>query len=250
MLQALLGGKLSSSQENMEDVLTSCVFGSFRYMNPNDGLGVLLKEARGVDRDDRPFSRLSITSEPRYLFWPFWDAEGYQNCEPDVVVEFEDSNGNNWLVLIEVKFRSGKSAYADDESDIPTDQLAKEWDQLLAQSAKLGSEPMLVYVTSDVIYPSDDINNAIEEYRMKRKDAPGYKPMRCYWLSWRSLYRMFENSEETIGADLRALANKLGLKEFDGFSSADNSHLADWRYSIRYEWFERSAHPTTWRYKQ
>ena len=48
MLQAMLDGKLSSSQENMEDILTSCVFGSFKYLAPNLGLGAFLKEARGA----------------------------------------------------------------------------------------------------------------------------------------------------------------------------------------------------------
>ena len=38
MLQALLNGKLSREQENMEDILTSNVFGLLRYVQPQDGI--------------------------------------------------------------------------------------------------------------------------------------------------------------------------------------------------------------------
>ena len=38
MLQAILKGKLSREQENMEDVLTSNVFGLLRYVQPQEGI--------------------------------------------------------------------------------------------------------------------------------------------------------------------------------------------------------------------
>ena len=250
MLQALLRGKLSSNQENMEDVLTSCVFGCIRYLNPNDGLGLLLKEVRGSGRIGQPFADLRIVSDPMYEFWPSWRDDGLQNCEPDVVIRFVDSNSKSWVVLVEVKYHSGKSAYADDDIDVPTDQLAKEWDHLVVQSLEHSFEPMLIYVTSDVVYPTQDISNAAEEYRKKRRGSSKYRPMRCCWLSWRSLYRIFQDSESTAAADIRSLADRLGFKEFAGFSPIGNIQLAQWRYRVRYNWVGRRTHATAWRYEQ
>ncbi len=248
MLQAMLGGKLSSRQENMEDVLTSCVFGCFRYMDPNDGLVPLLRQARGHDPNERPFAGLTISKQPGYEFWPFWGADGYRNCEPDVVVTCDDESGNQWLVLIEVKYRSGKSAYADEESEVPTDQLAKEWDQLVAVAKESGRKPILVYITSDVTYPSDDIAGAASEYQHKRRQAANYEPMQCYWLSWRSLYRLFQDSSDVIGQDLAALASRLGLREFDGFSPIQSGIGIEWRYSVSFSWAFQ-VEQAEWRYQ-
>ena len=45
MIEALLRGKLSREQENMEDVLTSNVFGMLQYVAPELGLFPFLARA-------------------------------------------------------------------------------------------------------------------------------------------------------------------------------------------------------------
>ena len=45
MIHALLNGKLSADQENMEDILTSNVFGLLRYLPPEHGLLPFLAHA-------------------------------------------------------------------------------------------------------------------------------------------------------------------------------------------------------------
>ena len=53
MLQALLRGKLSRVQENMEDVLTSTVFGLLRYFPVQSGLWPFLSHAANVQGTSR-----------------------------------------------------------------------------------------------------------------------------------------------------------------------------------------------------
>jgi hypothetical protein len=46
MMPALLHGKLSKEQQNMEDVLTSTVFGLLEYVDSNEGVLPFLSRAR------------------------------------------------------------------------------------------------------------------------------------------------------------------------------------------------------------
>lgn len=171
MLDALLNGKLSSTQENMEDVLTSCVFGAF------------------------------------------------------------------W---------SGKSAHADSSTGHPTDQLAKEWDHLVTDVSDSCSRPLLVYVTSDAIYPQSDIECARKEYDQKRSGTDGYVPFQCYWVSWRLLYRILDKVDCAIGRDVRRLAQKFGFQEFDGFTIEQVA--MNWRFNLGYVWGLAEVQDTEWRY--
>ena len=45
MFQALIKGKLTRSEENMEDLLTSNVFGIFKYLPPSEALLPFIGEA-------------------------------------------------------------------------------------------------------------------------------------------------------------------------------------------------------------
>lgn len=249
MLQAILNGKLSSSQENMEDILTSCVFGSFNYLEPNLGLGTFLKVARGAETTDRPFATLDIKSV-EYEFWPYWDQQGYENCEPDVVLKIDGINGQQLLILVEVKYQSGKSAYADEAVEAPTDQLAKEWDNLLVIAKAQGREPILLYVTADVVFPAQDIDDARREYEAKRHPVSRRHLFRCYWVSWRSLYQMFDDVQGELPADLRRLADKLGFKEFNGFSTPRGLSGIQWRYSTKYDWTVPRSPLVEWRFRR
>ena len=61
MLQAQLRGKLTRSEQQLEDLITSDVFGLLKYVPPNDGLEHLLQL---VVREDgsKPFENLSIAN--------------------------------------------------------------------------------------------------------------------------------------------------------------------------------------------
>jgi len=140
VIQALLRGKLSLKQENAEDILTSNVFGLLRYVSPQAGLLPFLACAKSV-RGECPLGtsvdgRTADAVTAEYDFWPRWPG-----CEPDVVLAIQHDE-RKFLVVVEAKYRSGKSSVAfgleepsDDEPEsedqsesdwLPNDQLAKQ----------------------------------------------------------------------------------------------------------------------------
>lgn len=248
MLEALLHGKLSSNQENMEDLLTSCVFGAFKYLDYEGGLGAFLQQATGINTSDRPFADLRIQSAT-FEFWPFWSEKGYENCEPDVVISVTDAMGTKLLIAVEVKYRSGKSGLSSDDSDAPTDQLAKEWDHLTRIAMHKGYKPRLVYVTTDAVMPRNDIEQAGIEYSAKRGSADETSPFRCSWISWRCLFRLMGSANNDLAVELRDLAGRFGFREFDGFSDLHAVCAPVWRYSRKYEWGDYADNELRWRYR-
>jgi len=128
MLQALLRGKLSRDHEQIEDILTSNVFGLLRYDDPELTLAFLSRATlpdgkRALDSFLLQSAGISI----RWEFWPWWPAAaGCSACEPDVVITLESPDRPRIYVLIEAKLNAAKSSLAD-ERPFPSDQLAREW---------------------------------------------------------------------------------------------------------------------------
>ncbi len=217
MLKALIHGKLSREQENMEDILTSNVFGALAYIPPQDGLFPFLGQAREHGKQKLgqvlDFSRLRLEKTE---FWPYWSSETGKGCEPDVVFALVGEGGKRYLVLVEAKFRSGKSSVASDEFEFPVDQLAREWDNLVIRARAEKAEPYLIYLTADFALPLESVKEAVEEYSEKRRfGAP-----RIYWLSWTHL-TAFVQRDEPVCRDLYAMLDRLGLKSFQGVYPPD-----------------------------
>jgi len=68
MLAAQIHGKLKREEEDLEDLLTSNVFGSIQYIPPEDGLVPVLSAAERVD-GSQPLRELTEISEVNYYFW-------------------------------------------------------------------------------------------------------------------------------------------------------------------------------------
>ena len=217
MLQALLKGKLSREQENMEDILTSNVFGLLKYVPPGEGLlnYLAFAEEKGGNHPLEFLNSLNDGSKLsiEYEFWPRWEESNCIGCEPDVAIKLEISDKQDLLVLIEAKYWSGKSPGAVETADKPNDQLAKEWDNLSVRVGRLNKKPVLIYLTKHYAYPHQDIEEAINEYKNKR---PGGTEPGIYWLSWRHLRKVCENTDNPILNDLSFLLERLNLKFFDG----------------------------------
>ena len=88
------------------------------------------------------------------------------SCEPDVLIRIDPPEGDRYLVLIEAKYRSGKSSDREPtanqtESNEPIqdikDQLAREWQQPRLLAAKETRAPVLIYLTADVSYPREEL---------------------------------------------------------------------------------------------
>lgn len=189
MLQAQLKGKLTRAEENMEDLLTSNVFGSIKYVTPQEGLEPILASSEDIN-GDKPFDRLQIVSEPQYRFWPTLSEPGCNECEPDVLIEMKLSSGQKIIVLVEAKYRSGKSSLAD-SGEAPKDQLSCEYDNLRIEARRKEASPVLLYVTADIGFPKDDIIESQKEFFEKRSSE-----MNVFWISWRKLPALFATAKK------------------------------------------------------
>lgn len=233
----------------MEDILTSNVFGLLKYVPPGEGLLNYLALAEDED-GNQPLKYLRSLNEVSqdsisYEFWPWWEEPDCYGCEPDVVISLKISAQKKLLVLIEAKYLSGKSSEADEAYDIPTDQLAREWDNLSVRSNKSNECPVLIYLTAHYAYPYQDINDAISEFREKR---PNSVNPAIYWLSWRHLYKVCENSRTPILEDLKSLLDRLDLRFFDGVKLEYIN--VPWSFDKIFDWQKYTGKQTiNWRFE-
>lgn len=210
MISAFLNGALSRQQENMEDLLTSCVFDALRYSGSHRLLIDWLRLARNL-KSELPFDLLTYDATIDIEYWPPLNEVGCESCIPDLILNIVDSKCS-YTVLVEAKYRSGKSSFADKNNENPCDQLAKEWDNLEKLAARNNTTAQLVYLTASVVMPREEIIESLKEIGSKRNGA------KCAisWLSWRHLYSLAKGSSDPVGSDLEALLNRLELFMFEG----------------------------------
>jgi hypothetical protein len=259
MLQAQLRGKLTREEEDMEDLLTSNVFGSISYMAPEEGLLPLLSNSQ--DRDgNSPVINLNNVSKIEYLFWPWIEEKGCKGCEPDVFIKILFTTGKKIMIFVEAKYFSKKSSEASDHEEAPFDQLAREWDNLQELSRRERAEPIFIYITADLSYPIDSLADSQRDYLKHRT-----KEMRMFWISWRKLPRIFSNRKQDnmkrdILSDLVDVLNRQGLTFFEGITLpvlTDSEWLfkasINWRWSsyreVYFSWKYRNSKNYNWKYQ-
>ncbi|MDO8530569.1 MAG: hypothetical protein Q7T26_00130 [Dehalococcoidia bacterium] len=232
MTIAEIRGKISDTNlsEMREDLLTSDIFGSFRYLPPSTGVLPFLQTAKTID--GRPFALDMEVQHVHWSFWPWLNRKGYSDCEPDVVIGLEGDEHRTHVVMIEAKYWSPKSnsKEGDDsegKDDSPGDQLAKELDCLqgvrptdLKWDSKLSIVSRdLVFVTEHVVLPRPDISESLEAYRLKNNaESP------IYWTTWRLLPRIIERQiagtsdvyQRNVLEDMLQLLRRKALTMFEG----------------------------------
>lgn len=248
MLQALLHGKLSREQENMEDMLTSIIFGFMQYLSETTILSGFLSKAYYIneDRDIKQFRQLSSQNikQVSFDYWPTWNESGCFPCEPDLVLRIDTPNGDALIILIEAKYHSGKSSEAIEGDNVdlsPYDQLAREWDNLISIAKHESRTPYLIYLTNDIGYPSDDLSASSEDYRRSRSSKET-EAFRCFWLSWRHLKDSIKQTDSLIYVDLIKLLRKLNLIFYDGIAPISVVRPRDWRYVQFFNWTASTKH--------
>lgn len=211
MVHALLHGKIADvggrDPFDVEDLLTSVVFGTASYLEPHLALLPFLSEARTAAG-----ARLPLPSIDKVAceFWRNWDAiqpgpvpsatPGAYAAQPELVVRLVDREGRPWMLLVEVKLRSGISSGATDDGPV-SHQLAKYWVHLCAQADGEGSTPLgVIFVTEGISLPSHEFEAANEELRRKQHREGDF-----YWLSWRRFERVVAPGESKQLADLLTL---------------------------------------------
>jgi hypothetical protein len=145
--------------------------------------------------------------------------DGCIPAEPDVVLCLSYADGERQWIAIEAKRVGGtKSSVPDNEVAYPTDQLAREWDNLLCLASKNSPQPVLIYLTEDFYPPWEEIQESREEFARKRPLLYSSAGFRVAWLSWRHMAAAFDRSSSPIIQDLARFARKSGLLFFDGVS--------------------------------
>jgi hypothetical protein len=255
MLPALIHGKLSRDQENMEDLLTSNVFGILRYLPTADVILSFLSKASSLN-GQCPLTSLSVQSKVNFEFWPWLTAPSCAGCEPDVLLRIDSPAGGSYLVLIEAKYRSGKSSKADliddsanfdtETSDEVKDQLAREWQQLNFLASKESRNPVLIYLTAHMSFPREEIQASERELF-----ARGKTEATMCWLSWRHLATIVsKNRGSELLEDLLLMLQRLNLIFFQGFSPFRQFDWPKWHYSAEFQWDQmRGLEMFDWRFK-
>lgn len=235
MLAAQLRGKLTRKEEDLEDLLTSNVFGSIKYTDSEKGLIPLLAAAEDSNGFN-PLRSLPDISDVTYEFWPYLDGGDGNACEPDVLIRITRETKHQIILLVEAKYKSGKSSEADDGIE-PNDQLAREWDILTMREK--AATPYLLYVTADFSYPNKDIEEAQSEFEKKRNGR-----LNVVWISWRKLPTIL-NDDEPMLKDIIEILRKQGLTFFEGISIPHISRIPwafqknnfNWKLNIpKFKW--------------
>ncbi len=224
MFAAQIHHKLTRSEKDMEDLLTSNVFGVWRYLEPHHGLVQFLQtaepyEGRGLGLDEVETALIK--------FWPWVEEKGGNGVVPDVVIEITTPHKEKWLIFVEAKYLSGKSSFpveGEDEGHKVKDQLAKEMENLRKQAQRLGfSQHALIYITKHTLMPRADIAESVLELGKITGDRSASK---FYWTTWRRLpdilFKTSASCEKVaagILSDLRTILLEMGLTFFQGMTS-------------------------------
>lgn len=247
MTIAELKGKLSPDSPNgasdrMEDLLTSDVFGTMRYVGFEKGFidWIVQAQSAPVSPASEPipdFFKGRLIETVRYSFWPTLP----NGREPDVALLFFFNSGLPLLIVVEAKYFSGTSDWDDKEKNellgvtgnqiadqvlslgrMTIDKIAKWFeleniDTLFSDQQHI--EKIHLFVTMHSVLPSLDYQ--------KSKDKVGSSwPIPSYWLSWDRLASSMEphiqKSHDGIDAllqDLYLLLKRKGLIPFQGFNT-------------------------------
>ncbi|MFZ4523122.1 MAG: hypothetical protein ACOYNC_15535 [Bacteroidales bacterium] len=229
MLQALLHSKISrwltKSPWEIEDLLTSVVFGSCQYAGL-DGWRLVLHPFLS-SAYQKVNSQQKITLEHRlppveqitaidYEFWPSFKSFSSElnidpsanesnesklvniaRAEPEVILKISTKT-KKYIIAIEVKLNIGKSSGPSADVLGITDQLAKYWYQL--ENYAFQNEYIslgVVYITQNVEYPEDAIEESCHELSSKTGVYPA-----IFWTSWRKIVRLVESNMNNSGTTL------------------------------------------------
>ena len=222
MFIAQIRHKLTRQEEQMEDLLTSNVFGLWRYIPPELGLTQFLGTARRIDGQSLIVP--TQIGKAQLDFWPRLQEFGSNGAEPDVLINLVSPEGRKLLILVEAKFLSGKSSEPNDD-ELPNDQLAREM-QILRSIAgrKAVDDYAIVYVTAQSALPRRDFQESISELGKKTGEGSADH---FYWTTWRELpqiliearVRASGSGERALLEDLGIILVRLGLTRFSGIDS-------------------------------
>ena len=205
MIHAELNGKDStkSRMSDMEDVITSNVFGVLGNIDPVV-LSSFIQKAGLPGQAQGPFD---------LQFWPndFIGIKESWACEPDLII-----SGQGILLFVEAKLGAEFGKGADYEFE--GNQLQREYTALEKyQSETPADGRYLLVVTSDILKPQDKIMAQFDNNI----------PCNVRWINWQQAWRTLAECLGQVSCQvslkwmqlLKELLEKKGLDEFVGIGS-------------------------------
>jgi len=257
MSKAEIHGKISSYGSNLsdrlEDLLTSDIFGTLRYLPFQEGLLNIILQSKNYNNGAKiSIDNCVIETQPKISFWP-----KLSRSEPDVIIETDDE-----LFMVEVKYLSGKSGHFERQNfeqdtieAASSDQLGREFMDLLDFPGKF-SRRFLIYLTSHRRMPISDIKAGYDAILTTSPSrVANLYQNDTYWLSWFSVYESISlliaeqknNYQKLILNDLKDLLHKKGFRVFEGFL---NRHIKDVNEQNGILFYEKSIRTYCQKYSQ
>jgi len=245
MTIAELHGKLAphrpqGAHERLEDLLTSDVFGTMKYVGLECGFLEWLGSAVEVSLDHETPMQMAGTlsdvlpaaahiSSTEFRFWPTLP----NGREPDLLLVFRMDDGRSIGIMVEAKYFSGPSDYeiegvedstASDERETRSgNQIADQVNEFWSASSKLWDDiprqaRYHLYVTTHYAAP-------LHVYGEAGKHLARGVAMRLYWLSWHRLLQCLNVPSDAADLgraalvdDLRELLKRKRLRGFEGYA--------------------------------
>lgn len=271
MLAAELAGKITGANpphDRMEDVLTSNVLSSFRYLN---NLVIVKEFLKRAARINGKVLELDELVEFEAYFWPQFRFSHTGHRQPDAVLFAIDSKGNTIAFIVEAKLDSGlhnadnaQSREDSDEKFTLGHQLADQFCGLrcgiwrnaeITEKLDRADKKYLIYLTAHYSCPQQDMETAISEIYDRNK-SKGCAADKCHdaedwllWLSWQDLYVVLERTRKEgysgysrgERALLLDLEKVLGRKELMPLALWENSLREVTYYEGNYDGEQPSA---------
>jgi len=213
MIQAEMKGKVPGVQ-NMEDVLTSSVFGLLKYITKPSILIHILSYAKTLMGK----SLLDCIDFDLHLYTPefmFWEQLGTHG-EPDLIIKFKRPGHLNLILCVEVKYYSSKSGEGDN------DQLKRYFEGTM-EFASLSKSTFLgvIYLTK---YPSRiDVSKSLEYINEKGMTDAEDKLFQMKWFEIAAAIKEQDltsvpTAERQILNDIHEYLHYKNLVSFSNFS--------------------------------
>lgn len=248
IIQAVLGGK-SLGYEYTEDILTSTVFGTLKYLRPDAVLIPFIEMAFLYDNKRTTlWERLNLEGielrcyqEVDYVFWAWNQNYG----EPDLILLFSNHihGKEDILIVIEAKFKSGKSGINEnDQLARYSEAINKDIEHFSVPSISnfKGKKGFIIYLTQS------EAHSDISATSKVIKEKYGEIEESIFHLRWHQLYKTCEKMceyyssyEKAIMDDLMRYLEKLGLRDFSGITIPDDSLIK--ALSLSYPVFFRDS---------
>jgi hypothetical protein len=248
MTIAEIHGKLPE-YEGMEDLLTSDVFSTFKYLPVELAFIPFLKRAVNFRTGETINYSFDDVIKADYIFWP---KTSYFKREPDLLILLTRRNQSPISIVVEAKYRSGKSN-VNRENDLQElqlldgDQLAEQYYELVNENFNIdypykellmeSNDRFLLFVTAHDALPKN-VTNETEKVFHKIKNKIGLRSedtLHLYWVNWQAAWSVADealNNEANIPlgfklmlADLKILLERKGLRPFNGFSQPNQNVL-------------------------